>query len=191
AQIDLVVGSWNADLARAIDPVRRVQSLDAAWLAREGRGLSLLSLVRAARHWHGVRYDLAINFEPDVRSNLLLAASGAAWTAGYRSGGGGALLDLALDYDTRAHTTDNARRLVSTIFGGTPPAQDAPTLIVPSEAHDNASRLLGGARGALIGVHLSGGRAIKQWPAERFADLARRLVETLGVTIVLTGSGDD
>jgi ADP-heptose:LPS heptosyltransferase len=191
AQIDLVVGSWNADLARSIDSVRRVQSIDAAWLAREGRGLSLLSLVRAARHWRGVGYDLAINFEPDIRSNLLLAASGAAWTAGYRSGGGGALLDVALDYDTRAHATDNARRLVSTIFGRTAPAQDTPTLIVPSGAHDNASRLLVGARGPLIGVHVSGGRAIKQWPPEQFADVARRLVETFGATIVLTGSGDD
>lgn len=191
AQIDLVVGSWNADLARSIDPVRRVQALDAAWLAREGQGLSLLPLVRAARHWHSVHYDLAINFEPDVRSNLLLAASGAAWTAGYRSGGGGALLDVALDYETGAHTTDNARRLVSTIFGRTPPPRDAPAFIVPSEAHDNASRLLAGARAPLIGVHISGGRAIKQWPPERFADVARRLVETLDATIVLTGSGDD
>jgi lipopolysaccharide heptosyltransferase II len=191
AQIDLVVGSWNADLARSIDPVRRVQALDASWLAREGHGLSLLSLIRAARSWHSVQYDLAINFEPDVRSNLLLAASGAAWTAGYRSGGGGALLDVALDYETGAHTTDNARRLVSTIFGRTPPPRDAPAFIVPSEAHDNASRLLAGARGPLIGVHISGGRAIKQWPPERFADVARRLVETLDATIVLTGSGDD
>ena len=191
SQIDLVVGSWNADLARSIDPVRRVQLLDAAWLAREGQGLNLLSLLRAARRWRGVRYDLAINFEPDARSNLLLAAAGAAWTAGYRNGGGGALLDVALDYDTRAHKTDNARRLVSTIFGPTPTAQDAPTLIVPSEAHDNASRLLVGARGSLIGVHVSGGRAIKQWPPERFADVARRLVDRLGATVVLTGSGGD
>ena len=191
SQIDLVVGSWNADLARSVDPVRRVQLLDAAWLAREGQGLNLLSLLRAARRWRGVRYDLAINFEPDARSNLLLAASGAAWTAGYVSGGGGALLDVALDYDTRAHTTDNARRLVSTIFGRTPPAQDAPTLIVPSEAHDNASRLLGAANGPLIGVHVGGGRAIKQWPPERFADVARRLVDRLGATVVLTGSGGD
>ena len=38
AEIDLVVGSWNADLARAIDPVTRVESLDAAWLARERPG---------------------------------------------------------------------------------------------------------------------------------------------------------
>jgi ADP-heptose:LPS heptosyltransferase len=191
AEIDLVVGSWNADLARALDPVMRVLSLDAAWLAREGHGLSLPSLIRAARHWRDVPYDLGLNFEPDVRSNVLLAASGAWWIAGYRSGGGGALLDVALDYDRAAHTSDNARRLVSTVFGRTPPAQAAPALIVPSEAHDNASRLLAGARGPLIGVHVSGGRAIKQWPPERFADVAHRLIETLGATIVLTGSSSD
>lgn len=191
AEIDLVVGSWNADLARAIGPVRRILSLDAAWLAREGQGLSLSSLINAARRWREVPYDLGLNFEPDLRSNLILAASGASWIAGYRSGGGGALLDVALEYDRASHTSDNARRLVATIFGRTSPAQPAPALIVSTEAHDNASRLLAGARGPVIGVHVSGGRAIKQWPPERFADVARRLVDTLGATIVLTGAPSD
>src|SRR5215213_4599020 len=110
AEIDLVVGSWNANLARAVAPVRRVHTLDAAWLARGGHGLGMYSLLRAARRWRRERYDLAINFEPDARSNLIVASAGAAWTAGYGSGGGGAVLDLALDYDPHAHTTDNARR---------------------------------------------------------------------------------
>jgi ADP-heptose:LPS heptosyltransferase len=76
-------------LAGAIKGVTRVQSLDAAWLAREGAGEGLSSLLRTARHWRARRYDLAINFEPDIRSNLVLANSGAAWTAGYWTGGGG------------------------------------------------------------------------------------------------------
>src|SRR4051812_31081424 len=78
AEIDLVVGSWNADLARAIEPVGHVETLDAAWLARDGGGLGVPRLLRAARRWRDARYDAAINFEPDVRTNLLLAASGAA-----------------------------------------------------------------------------------------------------------------
>jgi ADP-heptose:LPS heptosyltransferase len=205
AEIHLVVGSWNAALAGAIDPIKRVQTLDAAWLARQGSGLGLPSLLRVARRWRAMEYDLVINFEPDVRTNLLAAASGAAWTAGYRSGGGGALLDVALDYDPRAHTTDNARRLVAATLGPPPAASDptsrrsgssdgfalAPTLIIPARAHDNASRLLGDARGPLVGVHVSGGRAIKQWEPERFADVAGRLVAATGATIVLTGSDDD
>ena len=191
AEIDLIVGSWNADLARAIDPVSRVMPLDAAWLARESQGQTLPSLIRAARCWRPNRYDLAINFEPDIRSNLIVAASGATWAAGFRSGGGGALLDVSIEYDTRAHTTDNARRLVSRIFEIGIPDEVSPTLVVPAEAHENASRLLADAEPPLIGVHLSGGRAIKQWPPERFAEVARRLIETTGATIVLTGGAAD
>jgi ADP-heptose:LPS heptosyltransferase len=191
AEIDLVVGSWNGDLARAIDPVTRVQCLDAAWLTRESEGQGVLSLIAAARRWRGTHYDLAINFEPDIRGNLMLAACGAAWTAGYRSGGGGPLLDGALDYDTTAHTSDNARRLVATIFDAAVPSEQPPTLVVPSEAHENAARLLMDAGQPLIGIHVSGGRAIKQWPVERFADVARRLVDHSGATIVLSGAAAD
>jgi len=191
AEIDLVVGSWNADLARAIDPVTRVLSLDAAWLARESQGRTLPSLVRAARHWRHTPYDLALNFEPDIRSNLMLRASGAAWSAGYRSGGGGSLLDIAIDYDDRAHMTDNARRLVSTAFQSPVPEEVSPTLVVPSESHQHASRLLGDADGPLIGIHASGGRAIKQWPPERFSEVGRRLVDSTGARIVLTGGPGD
>jgi len=191
AEIDLVVGSWNAELARAIDPVNRVQCLDASWLARDFAGRGVLSLIAAARQWRRHAYDLAVNFEPDIRGNLMLAVSGAAWTAGYGSGGGGPLLDVALDFDTHAHTSDNARQLVAAIFDSPVPPEQPPTLVVPTAAHENAARLLAGSGPPLIGVHVSGGRAIKQWPVERFADVARRFVEHLGATIVLSGSASD
>lgn len=205
AEIDLVVGSWNATLARAVAPVRRVHTLDAAWLARGGHGLGMYSLARAARGWRRERYDLAINFEPDARSNLLAASAGAAWSVGYRSGGGGALLDLALDYDAGAHTTDNARRLVAAALGrhdaaaapqrfrthADGPTEVAPVLTIPAAAHASAARLLGEVEGPLVGIHVSGGRAIKQWPPDRFAEVGRRLIDEAGATLVLTGSRDD
>src|SRR5690349_18017976 len=74
AAIDLVVGSWNRDLASAIPFVSRVETLDAAWLARGSGGRSPLGVVRDAAQWRSRRYDLAINFEPDIRTNLALAA---------------------------------------------------------------------------------------------------------------------
>ena len=191
AEIDLVVGSWNADLARAIDPVTRVECLDASWLARESEGRGVPSLLAAARRWRSTPYDLAINFEPDIRANLMLASSGAAWTVGYRNGGGGALLDVALDFETVAHTSDNGRRLVAAIFDSPVPPEQPPTFVVPMGAHENALRLLAQAGQPLIGLHVSGGRAIKQWPVERFAEVARRLVEHSGATIVLSGAAAD
>ncbi len=192
AQIDLVVGSWNATLAGTIPSVDRVETLDAAWLAREGQGLDTRRLLREARGWRSRQYDLAINFEPDIRSNLILAAAGAARTAGWRSGGGGPLLDLALDYDTAAHTATNARRLVAEAFGSTPPESARPLLAVPdAAAAAAAARLKATGAGPLVGVHVSGGRAIKQWEPARFAEVARRLVDSHGVTIVATGAPGD
>src|SRR6516165_7742925 len=38
ATIDLVVGSWNRDIASAIPGVTGVEILDAAWLSRDGSG---------------------------------------------------------------------------------------------------------------------------------------------------------
>jgi ADP-heptose:LPS heptosyltransferase len=40
-------------------------------------------------------------------------------------------------------------------------------------------------------MHVGGGRAIKQWSPDRFAELALRLARARGATIVLTGSASD
>jgi ADP-heptose:LPS heptosyltransferase len=192
ARIDLVVGSWNAELAQAVPSVDRVETLDPHWLAREGEGIGMSALMRTAWGWRGRRYDLAINFEPDVRSNLVAAAAGAAKTAGWASGGGAPVLDVALDYDPSAHTTANARRLVQHVFGRTAPESTRPLLVVPDRASAAAAALLRpGVGRALVGVHVSGGRAIKQWPPERFAQVAARLADERGAAIVATGAPGD
>ena len=192
AEIHLAVGSWNRSLAGAIRGVDRVLVADASWLARERAGDGLTELLRAARRWGRQSYDLAINFEPDIRSNLMLAATGSAWTAGFESGGGGPLLDVALDYDVRAHTSDNTRRLVATTFGRAAEASPRAGLTIGEESTRDAARRLAaaGAR-PLVGVHVSGGRAIKQWDPARFVEVAARISDERGAAIVLTGSPTD
>jgi ADP-heptose:LPS heptosyltransferase len=192
AAIDLAVGSWNVPLARTIAAVTRVEPLDAHWLARGSSGQSLTAMVRQTRSWKNRGYDLAINFEPDIRSNLVLATCGAVFTAGYSSGGGGSLLDLAIDYDQRLHTTDNARALVAAVFNRPASTAPPPSLAIPETARrEAAARVPGNPAGPLVGVHVSGGRVIKQWEPDRFAEVARRLADTCGATIVLTGAPED
>lgn len=197
ATIDLVVGSWNHELAAAIPAVDRVEVLDAAWLARGAGGRGPAALLSAARRWRARGYDLAFNFEPDIRSNLALAVSGARRVAGFASGGGGALLDVALDYDVRAHTADNALRLVHYALGSGPGDQNQtmgsdPGLRLPTAAiAAAAARLAALPPGPRLGMHVSGGRAVKQWPEARFADLAARLVADRQAVIVLTGAPAD
>jgi ADP-heptose:LPS heptosyltransferase len=149
-----------------------------------------------ARAWRDRHYDLVINFEPDIRSNLLAWWSGAPRRAGYWTGGGGALLTDALEYDPRQHVSANAKRLVATMAGSALRAFDAVvprgTRLVPSpDAVAAARSSLAGAPRPLIGIHSSGGRESKQWHLDRFAAVGRTLAESVGGTIVLTGSSGD
>jgi ADP-heptose:LPS heptosyltransferase len=190
AEIDLVVGSWNEVLARRIRGIRQVETVDARWLSRAGTAPSFAAMLGRARTWSARTYDLGINFEPDIRSNMLLAASRAGRTAGFASGGGGPLLDVALPFDPRAHTTANAQRLVASVLDV--PARVTPArLEISTEDRRAAHERLTGRRRPLIGIHVSGGRAIKQWEPARFAELASRLTRSRGATIVLTGGAAD
>jgi ADP-heptose:LPS heptosyltransferase len=190
ASIDLAVGSWNRDIAAALPGVDRVETLDAEWLARpSGRGSSALALARSAARWRGRRYDLALNFEPDIRSNIVLAAAGARRTVGFASGGGGPLLDRAIDYDHREHTADNALALVRAAMGALPGEPVAWSLRIPAAHRARAAELLAPFDGGPIaGIHVSGGRAVKQWPEARFREVAEHLARERNAAIVLTGT---
>src|SRR6185312_604941 len=162
AAIDLVVGSWNKALARSIPGIRQIEVADANWLARDDGGRSLEGLLLGAVEWRQRGYDLAINFEPDIRTNMLLAAAGAGWTAGFASGGGGALLDIALDYDTTRHTTVNAIGLVRSLFPAATTRTVDTRLELPEAARAAAARLLLPISGdVMIGIHVSAGRDVK------------------------------
>ena len=208
AELHLVVGSWNAELARLIPAIDRVETLDVPWLSRERAPTTLGSLAAQAARWRRQGFDLAVNFEPDIRSNALAAASGASRRVGYPSKGGGAFLTDSHPYDPTLHVTANAVRLVERAL---PPAAaqahgavvrpslawSAPVggatsgaLDIPPAARNRAERLLagGGDRGALIGLNPGAGRAVKEWPPRRFAAAAARLSQQAPATFVLLGS---
>ncbi len=193
AQIDLVVGSWNLPLARLIGAVDSVEALDAPWMAREGRGLSWAALVRHARGWRRRRYDLAINFEPDIRGNLLLALSGAPRRVGFLSGGGGAVLTDALSPDPRAHIADNARALVERAFQGSQDVVEPVRLNIPDEARRRAAELVPMPKHgvALVGLQPAAGRRIKEWDPARFAEVGAEIARARGASMVLVGSAAD
>jgi ADP-heptose:LPS heptosyltransferase len=194
AEIDLAVGSWNLPLARLIPGLSRLEIADAPWLARDGSGASVRSLIAQARAWRARRYDVVVNFEPDIRSNFLAWLTGAPRRVGYWTGGGGRLLTDARPYAPATHVSVNARHLIAHAAGQSPPAsaeRQASHLTPPPEAATAAEHVLRGRHGPFVGVHASGGRESKQWHLDRFAGVARRLAESRRATIVLTGSAAD
>ena len=198
AELRLVVGSWNATLARCMPAVDAVEPFDVPWLSRERPGSTLRAVAAQSAVWRRHGYDLAINFEPDIRSNALVAASGARRRIGYASGGGGAFLTDALNYDRTIHSAANAQRLVDRILPADryPPAAEASNripLLIPRAARETATHLLAAydGSGPLVGINPGAGRLIKEWPPERFATVATALAADDGATIVLLGAEGD
>ena len=209
AEIDLVVGSWNRSLAGLVPALSSIETLDVPWLAREGAGLPWPALVRRARAWRNRRYDLAINFEPDIRSNFLLALSGAARRIGFISGGGGAFLTDRVSPDPGAHIAANARALVERAFAplttgatqGTVSSDSSATvgnstrtkLNVPDHARRRAAELVGTStvEMPLIGIQPATGRRVKEWDPIGFANVGAQLARTRGASVVLVGSVGD
>ena len=198
ARITLAVGSWNGAVARLVPGLDRVETLDMPWLARGARPAGIAHLLRAGRRWRRRRFDLAINFEGDIRTNALMWLSGARRRVGFGMAGGGPLLTDCVPYDPGAHVAANAMRLVERAFGAesaglTEPREASARLSVPAEARARAADLLGRdpTGGPLVGVHASGGREIKQWAPARFAEVAARLARSHGARIVLSGSAAD
>jgi ADP-heptose:LPS heptosyltransferase len=210
ADIDLVVGSWNAPLARLIPGIARIETLDVPWLRRGVPGPGLVELLCRATAWRKRCYDLALNLEGDIRSNLLLARSGARWCVGFGMAGGGPLLDLVVPFDAASHTAINGVRLANAALdrvvaadtcqahAGRTAASALPLLQleIPADARERAAALLAPARrqagsNRLVGIQTGAGRAIKAWPLDRTAVVAVRLARDEQVGIVLTGGSDD
>ena len=199
AVVDLAVGVWNEPLARMIPGISRVLVATAPWLARDEHHDSWKTLVTRARDWRRRDYDLVLNFEPDIRSNLLAWIAGAHVRVGYSTGGGGALLTRAISYDPSAHVSANARRLVAQAAAAVHASANVdatsgpnvPSLTIPEHAEVRAASLLATATRPLVGIHVSGGRLSKQWHLDRFSDVARYVAERHGATVVLTGSASD
>jgi lipopolysaccharide heptosyltransferase II len=203
AEIDLAVGAWNTELAMLIPDMTAVHTVSVPWLARGGAAESWSSLIRQGRVWRGRRYDVVVNFEPDIRSNFLAWLTGAPVRVGYSSGGGGSFLTDATTYVPSSHVSTNARQLVAraarlrptsalrTQDPGPATQHPGPALRLPQSSRERARELLATGRRPFIGVHASGGRESKQWHLERFASVARALSGETGATIVLTGSKSD
>jgi ADP-heptose:LPS heptosyltransferase len=207
ATIDLVVGTWNRPLAGLIQSVDSIETLDVPWIAATGRGSSWGAVIARARAWRDKHYDLAINFEPDIRSNLLLALSGATRRVGFSSGGGGSVLTDAIAPDPQAHVAENAKALVARAFSsvGVSVPQDAARaeasakegirarLNLPESARRKAAEFVGTPKhGApLVGIQPATGRRIKEWDPIRFAEVGAELARARGASVVLLGSAGD
>lgn len=194
AHIELAVGSWNEPVARGLPFVDAVRIVDAPWSAW-GKRATFREARRALASREG--YDLALEFQGDVRALLLAALAGAELRAGYAETGGAYLLTHRARWDESKSWYRQNVELVRAVFPGALASTGEP--IEPVNFLDDADREqasvllesagLAVARRPLIGIQPSAGRAVKEWEPARFSALVDRL-HGRG-TVVLTGASGD
>jgi ADP-heptose:LPS heptosyltransferase len=186
ARLELAVGSWNEPIARRlpfIDRVRVVDSPWSAWGTEASFGGARAALGRDP-------FDLALDFQGDVRVLLLMALSGAKLRAGYGDTGGDYLLTHRARWDEKRSWYDQNVDLVRALFPEVVPGGPIrPYNFVTEEDRREAALLLDASTRPLVGIHPSAGRTLKEWEPEKFAALADRLSDF--ATVVLTGAESD
>ncbi len=193
ARIRLAVGSWSAEVAKGA-PVDEILVWSAPWVGRPSEGAqSLGALMAAARGLRATRLDLALDLQGDVRASLILWLSGARARVGYANTGGAYLLTHVVPLDETVSWVEQNQMAVAVAVG----AAAAPSRFDPltPEDHSFAKHLYENLhleeKRPLVGLHPSGGRRVKQWPVERWADVAARLQREHAATILITGSEAD
>jgi ADP-heptose:LPS heptosyltransferase len=203
ARITALVGSWARPLVEAEPCIDEVLTYDyfAPSSARTCRRLNDADYRQIAELFAGRRFDLAVDLRRESDTREFLWHSGASITAGYANRGEHDWLTIAIAWDDvnavqppRRHVAFDALRLVEMIAMSARADTISDYRLVG--AHDETTEglladMLPGEPGLLVGLHPGAGRAIKCWPAERFAQVADRLIDELGATVVLFGTEAD
>jgi ADP-heptose:LPS heptosyltransferase len=143
------------------------------------------------------RFDLALQLQGNgVWSNPFTVLLGARFTAGFRRPEDSPYflgLDASVVWPTRGHEVRRLLQLLPSI--GVPTAGEDLELPVQPEDELEVDEALGRVaitgRTRILAVHPAGRFPDRTWPGDRFADAARRLAQTFGLTVVVTGGPDD
>lgn len=115
------------------------------------------SLARTVRQLRALHCDVGVSARPDPRDHLLLSLSGAPRRIGYARAGSGVLLTDALPRPARPHRADHWAALAGHLGF---------ELETPTPAPRTGRR---------VAIHAGAGQPVREWPRERFEELARRL----------------
>lgn len=138
---------------------------------------------------HG-KYDLCIDTEPHFNISAMLAFFLSKFSIGYSYGQRGKLYGKAIEYNDKQHAVLAICDLLSPLGIKFRPKELVP-LKWKKEDGEKANLILKGLKRPIIGMHpgCGGTSPWREWPEERFAELADKLLESgLAGSIVITGT---
>ncbi len=188
ARIDFLTAGSAAPLLENNPYVHRVISFDAPWFFPGKKSGYTAAMVRKLA---AATYDLGFDFRGDIRNIYhCLWKPGIPHRISYSSGGGGVFLTHPVTWAHLTHKIDYHLDLLRK--SGIAAESVLPRIYLSKGEQAAAQKLLvdvlGGAVPPPIAIHPGARLALKKWPARRFADLTRNLVEKTDAPIILTGA---
>lgn len=192
--VDLLRSPGGGEATAAGRPlVDRIHLVDTqAWRKHLLRGSTLAEMRRAVGSIRTERYEVAADVQGATKSAVLAKLSGAETVYGFAK----PREQLATAFYSRkiavraAHVIDQNLELCSAVAGQSLSAADFELPISP-EAEQWCERTVGESGNRKVAILNPGsGWGAKCWPAERFAEVARRLKENGIASIVNYGPGE-
>ena len=166
AKIDIITGSPGELVFKGCPAVNKI----IVRKRRPGLGQRISQVFTLRKE----RYDLVV----DLKNSLLPFIVGAKCRSSL------------VKPKTLLHKKDEHLSKISNIV---PDAYDDTEFYLPgdSEAPGHIDEVLGRDGSKIVVINPGAKSHLKRWPAEKFAQLSDRLIEELGVKIVITGNNDD
>lgn len=181
----LVEPAWAPLLDGNPDVARVVTFPFNAWRKKKLQGAARKEFREALRRLRGERFDQAIVFQPLLKTAVIARLTGAAECVGFDTSNLREPLSRFLLHRqvaaNRTHVVDKNLALVRGLFDGAG-TEAPPVRLPPGEQHPDEPR----GRYLLASPH-AGWRS-KEWPPERYAELAETAWRERGMPLVVTGA---
>jgi heptosyltransferase-2 len=172
ARVTLLAKPYAAPLLRRFAPAVELVPFVAPWTAFRGKyrlhrwpWREFAAVRRALRAAH---FDLGVSARPDPRDHALLALAGCRGRLGFPRAGSQLLLTQPLAVPAHPHRSEHWRALARALDWSL--AAETSRLTPP--------------RGRRVVMHTGAGQPVRQWPIERFREIARRL-EAAGWSVTM------
>ena len=185
ASITLAAPASAAGIERHLPWVDRVVTFDCPWASHRYDWASLVRTCRFVKRLRSTPWDLTVEVRGDLRNILLAFFTGARRRVSFAVTGGDYLLTDVVPYQAGHLKHQLEGNLEVMKYLGCDIGENFPELAIDEEADRSVRDTLVGLGRPLIGLHPCASRANKWWEISKWVEVADRLVEEHGATLVL------
>ncbi len=196
ARIDLLCAPWNEGLARSLGLFDSVHTV--TFFSKRADGVHPKLQPGVLSHLPNHQYDVAIDLRVDPDTRVLLRYVTARYRVGFESAADNDILAVCVPHHVPRQSNGNIGihqsllmlRLVRSLVDFAKRPDTVKALLLGRVAEPCAIDLSAAHGRMLVICNTSSGRAVKNWPQDRFRALIRWLAIDMDAVVLLLGGSD-